>query len=506
MMLFWSLVVACAHKPPVDVVDDSGENRLVVLHTNDLHGHFLPERAPWIDGEPQIGGFALLDAKVQAIREEVGDSHVLLLDGGDILTGTPLTDIEVRGSRGGAMLEFMELVGYDAWVLGNHEFDKGFSNTAELVKSSKIPVLSSNLDGVEGGVAMEGLQDAIVLEKGGLKVGVIGATTMGLGHLASTSTMAKMKLSPLTQTVSEQLERLDPVTDLIVVLSHIGLEADRRLAEEVSGIDLIVGGHSHTYLPEPEQVNGTWIVQAGSYGRSIGRVEIGVNQDEITDFEGQLVDLLPSPDAEVRPQMRDLVSHYEEIISSEFGQVIAEAEQTLSRSYYFESDLGNWITDVLREAGDTDVAFYNVGGLRADLVGGEVTTGSIYEIFPFGNQVVTFEISASELLGVMLSNAKVALEQNHGSIQQSGVEMTWRERMDTPEAVSIRVGGAPFDPDATYTVTSNSYVAEQANRYLAGAQPANLVGLEATVFDVAVAAAKTGTIQKPIDGRLRKVE
>jgi len=492
----------------VESVDETaGSDRLVVLHTNDLHGHFLPERAPWLDGEPAIGGFSLLDAHVQAVREEFGESQVLLLDGGDILTGTPLTDIEVRGSQGGAMLEFMELVGYDAWVLGNHEFDKGFENTAKLVASSRIPVLSSNLDGTDGGVAMEGLLDSVVLDKGGLKVGVVGATTMGLGHLASTATMSNMTLRPLSETVAEQVALLDPQTDLVVVLSHIGLEADRRLAEEVSGIDLIVGGHSHTYLPEPEKVNGTWIVQAGSYGRSIGRLELGVKDDAIASFQGEIVDLVPdSVTGSVRSEMSDLVAKYEQIITEEFGEVLSKADATLSRSYHFESDLGNWITDVLREAGGTDLAFYNVGGLRADLVKGDVTTGSIYEIFPFGNQVVTFEISASELLGVMLSNARVSLEQNHGSIQQSGVEMTWRERMETPEVVSITVGGAPFDPDAIYTVTSNSYVAEQANRYLAGAQPANLRGLGATVFDVATAAARTGPIRKPVDGRLQKVE
>jgi 5'-nucleotidase/UDP-sugar diphosphatase len=497
--MIWSLLFACLHvRHPPESEQAEGPRTLTVLHTNDLHGHFLPERAAWIDGEPKIGGFAALDSWVQATEKAHGQGNVLMLDGGDLLTGTPLTDIEVRGTLGGAMLEFMELVGYDAWVVGNHEFDKGFENAAKLV----LAVLSTNLDNQEGGNAMPGLKDSVVFERAGLKIGVIGATTMGLGHLASAETMSQIQLSPLVESVQAEIDRLDPETDLLVVLSHIGLDADRRLADKVKGLDLIVGGHSHTHLSEPEQVNGTWIVQAGSYGRSVGQVTLTVENDAISSFSGEVVDLVAEVVPEkVRPEMAELVAHYSSQITSEYGQVISNAKATLGRSYHYESDLGNWITDVLREAGKSHVALYNVGGIRADLVAGEVTVGSIYEIFPFGNQVVTFELTGTEVLGVLLDNARTTLERDHGCIQLSGANMVWQERMGAPEAVEITVGGEPFDPDAIYTVTSNSYVAEQADRYLSGASPKNLKGLEQTVFDVALAAAKAGPIEAPPKGR-----
>ncbi len=501
--MIWSLLLACLHvRTAPEAEQAEGPRTLTVLHTNDLHGHFLPERAAWIEGEPEIGGFAALDSWVQATEEERGEDNVLMLDGGDLLTGTPLTDIEVRGTLGGAMLEFMELVGYDAWVVGNHEFDKGFENAAKLVAASAMSVVSTNLDNREGGLAMPGLKDSVVIERAGLKIGVIGATTMGLGHLASAATMSQIQLAPLVESIQGEMDRLDPETDLLVVLSHIGLDADRRLAEKVEGLDLIVGGHSHTHLSAPEQVNGTWIVQAGSYGRSVGQLTLSVENDAISAFSGEVVDLVADvvPE-EVRPEMAQLVARYSSLIESEYGQVISNAKATLGRSYHYESDLGNWITDVLREAGKSHVALYNVGGLRADLVAGEVTVGSIYEIFPFGNQVVTFELTGTEVLGVLLDNARTTLEKDHGCIQLSGANMVWRERMGAPEAMEITIGGEPFDPDATYTVTSNSYVAEQASRYLAGAAPKNLKGLELTVFDVALAAAKAGPIEAPPKGR-----
>jgi 2',3'-cyclic-nucleotide 2'-phosphodiesterase (5'-nucleotidase family) len=501
--MIWSLLLACLHvRNSPEAEQAAGPGTLTILHTNDLHGHFLPERAAWLDGNPKIGGFAALDSWVQATEKERGANNVVVLDGGDLLTGTPLTDIEVRGTMGGAMLEFMELVGYDAWVVGNHEFDKGFANAIKLVAASAIPVLSVNLDNREGGNAMPGLKDSIVIERAGLRIGIIGATTMGLGHLASAATMSRIQLAPLAESVQGELDRLDPDTDLLVLLSHIGLDADRRLAEKVEGLDLIVGGHSHTHLSIPEQVNGTWIVQAGSYGRSMGQVTLSVENDAISSFSGEVVDLVAGvvPD-KVRPEMAKLVAYYSNQISDEYGQVISNARATLGRSYHYESDLGNWITDVLREAGKSHIALYNVGGLRADLVEGEVTVGSIYEIFPFGNQVVTFQLTGTEVLGVLLENARTAMEQDHGCIQLSGANMVWRVRMGAPEAVEITIGGEPFDPAATYTVTSNSYVAEQAARYLSGASPKNLKGLEQTVFDVALAAAKAGPIEAPPKGR-----
>ena len=228
---------------------------------------------------PQGRGFVYgTGVLVQHIEDMHGADRVLLLDGGDLLTGTPLTDVEIRGSQGGAMLDFMEAVGYDAWVIGNHEFDKGFENVEALVSSSKIPAISANVRAPDGGPAFTGQQPSTILEAGGFKIGVIGATTEQLEGLVSPDTWSRLDLIPVAEAVAEQVEILDPQTDLIVVLSHIGLDADKALAEAVDGVDLIVGGHSHTHLDTPEKIGGTWVVQAGSYCRTLGVVRVGMLQ------------------------------------------------------------------------------------------------------------------------------------------------------------------------------------------------------------------------------------
>jgi len=480
-----------------------GANEVVILHTNDLHGHFLPERAPWLENSPSIGGFVAIDNYVSEREERFGESNVLLLDGGDILTGTPLTDMVVRGSQGGAMLEFMEAVGYDAWVVGNHEFDKGFENISKLVLDSRIPVLSSNLNHPEtDGTAIEGLLRSVILTTDSLRVGVIGATTMGLGHLASADTMSNIALAEVTETVSDEVALLDESTDLIVVLSHIGLDADKMLAEAVPGIDLIVGGHSHTHLDEPVEVNETWIVQAGSYGRSIGEVRVTVESDRIVAFSGALNDLPEMRGDEiVDSEVGRLTNQYREAIESEYGQVVGEAAGDFNRNYNHESSLGMWVTDVLREELGADLGLYNAGGIRSDIVGGPLTPNDIFNVFPFSNQVVTFEITGAELMAMFVQNAHAEAFEDRGALQISGANVVWRLRMESPEIVSAFIGDDAIEADRLYTVATNSYLHDQAERYLAGANPTNMTPSGRTVFEVALERVREGIITPPTASR-----
>ncbi len=509
--MLWTLAALVACQKPTAVPEtpsglEPGE--FMVLHTNDLHGHFLPGRAKWLDGQPDIGGMLELDAWVGGLEAEHGPENVLLLDGGDILTGTPLTDLEIRGARGGAMLEFMELVGYDAWAVGNHEFDKGYENLAAFVASSGIPVVSANLDAPDGsGPAIPGLKDSVVREVNGLQVAIIGGTTEGLGHLASQATMAKIDLRPVAEAVAAEVERLDPDVDLVVALTHIGVDADRALAEAVPELDLIVGGHSHTRLEEAIRVGDTYIVQAGDYCKALGMIRATVVDGQIQNFESRLVDMVPGtapgpPSAE----MEALVQRYQDLVDVEYGQAISEAPRSMGRAYSAESDMGNWTADVVRAATGVEVGLYNSGGIRADISAGPVTRMDMFEVFPFGNQVVTFELTGAELMGILLGNAMVASEGSGGMIPLSGATVHWRSRLGAPELVKVTVAGEALEPDRLYRCASNSYVVEQAARYLRGAEPKNILGTGNTMFEVAVEAASAGLVEAPTDSRIHKVD
>ena len=495
------------HVAPVVSTAEQLQGHLVIAHTNDLHAHFEPNRAEWISGAPDIGGFAEIAGHVADLHQTKGEDHVLYLDGGDIMTGTPLMEFEVRGARGGAMLDFMETAGMDAWVLGNHEFDIGFEHITSVVNASKIPVLSANLDAKDGNgePAIMGLQDHTIFERNGMKVGVFGLTTDSLARLTASGAAGAMSVRDVVEVAREQVAALESKVDLVVALTHIGLDKDKQIAESVPGIDLIVGGHSHTALTEPVKVAGTWIVQAGCYARQLGVTEMTIVDGQISTFSAELRNLEPGS-VEVPADAAALVKTWSERISAHFGAVVGSLEGgDLDRPQQPETPLGRWAADTVRLAAEADIGVYNPGGLRDDLVEGEITRGALYNVFPFGNDVVQFEVSGADLVGILLRNASAQGGGRHPSMQLSGVTAQWRMRAGAPELVDVRVGGARLDHSATYTMATNSYIAGQWG-YNLGFEPEGVTKVGMTIFEAAVARAGGGVLSPPADVRMIQLD
>jgi 5'-nucleotidase len=500
-------LVGCAPHPTDVASLPETPGHLTLLHTNDIHGHYLPEAAEWLDGRPAIGGFVRLDAEIDALRAARPKDGVLLLDGGDELTGTPLSDLVVDGCKGGAMHRFFALLGYDAWVIGNHEFDKGLDNLACYTGTHPIEPLSANLRGPDGVAPLLPKQHlSEVFVRSGIRIGVIGATTDSLAGLMNHEDFARLDLLRVEDAVRAEVARLDPITDLVVVLSHIGVDEDEQLARYVPGIDLIVGAHSHTRLTAARHVGETWIVQAGSYNRSLGIDEIDVADDHITNFRYELRDLLPdTAPGPASPEVIALSSQYQAAIDAKYSEVLTQAPALLGRDYNHESALGRWITDALRVSTGTDVGLYNGGGLRADLPAGPVTLGTLYNCFPFGNEVTTFELSGADLQAVVLRNVIADNDEKRGFLSISGVSWTWRVRNGAPELGDVHVGASLLDQARTYTVATNSYVAEQWEKHL-GVQPKNVEGRGTSDFEVAVEYARAhGPVVDPGDVRGKKI-
>ncbi len=500
------LLAACTRVPPAPSAPEGGPRVLTIAHTNDIHGHFLPEPAEWRPDRALVGGFVRLEQEVRAVRRDRPEGTVLTLDGGDQLTGTPLTDLVIDGSKGGAMHALFDAVGYDAWVVGNHEFDKGLDNLAAYTKTHPSLPLAANLLSRDALPLLPQQETSHVFVRNGVRIGIIGLTTQGLGTLMNKTDFARLRLEREQDAARAEVARLDPVTDLVVVLSHIGVENDIALAEAVPGIDLIVGGHSHTRLTEAKKVGETWIVQAGSYARALGVVDLTVENDAITRFSYVLRELGPEtatvpPD----PDLEKLVAGYQTAIDKVYGEVLTTATTTLTRSYNHESPLGRWITDALRDGTDAEVAFYNGGGLRADLAAGPVTKGALFNCFPFGNEVMSFEISGESLIGIILGNLAADATESRGFLSVSGVTWTWRLRNGAPEIVEARVGGKPIDSTRMYRAVSTSYITEQWQKHL-GVAPQALSAVGHTDFDAAVAYAAKGPVADPAPPRAVRVE
>jgi 5'-nucleotidase/UDP-sugar diphosphatase len=491
--------------PPTTAALVGGQ--IVIAHTNDLHAHFEGARADWIDGSPVIGGLAEVGKQVAALHAEKGDDHVLYLDGGDVLTGTPLMEFEVRGAMGGAMLGLMEDAGMDAWVLGNHEFDLGYDNIATMVAASNVTVLSANLDALDGSgaPAIPGLQDHMIFERGGLKIGVFGLTTDSLARLTGTDAVDRMTVVDVVESARQQVAILEPQVDLVVALTHIGLKVDQRIAEEVPGVDLIVGGHSHTPLSKAVQVGDTWIVQAGCYARQLGVVELTVADGRISTFSSELRDLIPGSTPLTGPTA-DGVQTWHDAIETMFAENVSLVQGgNLGRSKHGETTLGRWASDMVKIQGEGDIGIYNPGGLRADLIEGVLTRGDLYQVFPFKNELVRFKMTGLELVGLLIRTADGTLGKNRSVMQFAGLTARWQVKHDVPELVEVRINGSLLRPEDTYTAVTNSYVADRWE-YNLGFEPRNIEVLDLVVFDAAVNEARKGPIVPPPNPRMIRID
>ncbi len=500
--LLWLL--GCAPKAPPPAPDVP--HALTILHTNDIHAHFEPAPAEWLDGHPAIGGFVRLEQEVRALRAARGAPQTLTLDGGDQLTGTPITEINADGSFGGAMHGFLDAIHYDAWVVGNHEFDKGLDNLTHYVENHPVLPLSCNLLRLGSTLPLLPRQEpSHVFAIAGMRVGVIGVTTQELGGLMKGSEFGRLTLLPEIPAVQAEVDRLDPVTDLIVVLSHIGVDNDKALASAVKGIDLIVGAHSHTRLTAAIQVGDTYIVQAGSYNRSLGVVDLVEQDDHITSFHYELHDLLPDtatvpPD----PKLEGMVATYKAEIDHVYGEHVSDAPALLGRSYNHESPLGRWITDGIRDRTGVDIALYNAGGLRADIDAGPVSRLTLFQCFPFQNPVMRFQLTGAQIAGMVALNVTAETDEKSGFLSTSGLSWTWRKSGGVPTVVSVLVDGQPLDPARTYAIAANSYVTEQWQKHLGpDAKPQNVEPLGYTDLDVAVDYARKKPVVDP--GNVRAV-
>ncbi|MBN1543639.1 bifunctional metallophosphatase/5'-nucleotidase [candidate division KSB1 bacterium] len=479
------------------------EGVVTFLHTNDMHCQFTPFPATWIDSEPRplIGGVVALDEQIRRAREAY--PHSLLLDAGDILTGTPLSKISVAGAKGGGFVEMMNLMGYDAMTIGNHEFDEGQENLMRLIELADFDVLSANLLVQDKHLAPQGEK---IYRVGDFRIGVVGLALSALDQVTAIKNLKGVTvLDPIT-TAQAAIDRLDRKTDLIVLLAHQGYELDQELAQQIRGADLIIGGHSHTRLTGAVEKNGVLIVQAGSKTSNLGRLTCRVANDSIIDYEYELiptwVDSVIKPSAELLKQ----VTQYERQIQDEYGKVIGTLETDWVRTSHAESNIGNFITDAMREATQADFAVINSGGIRKDLVAGPITKLDVNEILPFSNYLVTFSCSGDELLELLATTARAAAFRESSMLQVSGIECVFRKLSDGEvELLRTRAGGRPIDPHAVYRGVTVDFVLFGQSKNYFGFEPNNHQETGVLLADAVVDYIVRQTpIRSLIEGRMRR--
>lgn len=454
---------------------------LTIMHTNDVHGHHDPNR----DGD---GGAARQATVVDRIRAEGGNT--LLLDGGDRFTGT-LYHVQYLGQDS---VQIMNAIGYDAMTLGNHEFDNGDEVLAAFVDGLNFPVVTANVDFSGSEDLADMINPYVVLDVGGDQVGIIGLVTPESDILSSPGPelVFDHDLIAVTQAAVDELTAMG--VNKIILVTHIGYNADVEVAQGVSGVDVVVGGHTNTFLSNVyagaqgeyptvlESASGepVLVVQAATATEYLGRLDVEFDADGVlSDWEGDaiLLSRYITPD----PAISDLLAGLAEPIEALRAQGVGESSVALvgdrSVCRVEECNMGNLITDAMRADTGAEIAITNGGGIRASIDEGEVTLGEVLTVLPFGNLVSTLDLTGANVIAVLENGvSRIALTED-GVIQRDGASGRFLQvsgisyTFDPTQEAGSRIvevlldNGDPIDPDAIYSVVTNDFVRNGGDGY-----------------------------------------
>jgi len=434
---------------------------ITIIHHNDFHAANMPHQIISDSGDTiTIQGIAGLSGLVKAVRDTAMTS--LWLYAGDEYTGTPISSM----TRGASQIQICRRLNIDVATLGNHEFDYGTERAEAFRDSLGIPVLGgANLVDQTGKPFALTHYDTTVST---VPIRIIGLVPPDLHLLTSAGATGQLKV--LSQ--SEAVRRFLPDSHrLVVVLSHMGLRADTVLAREVPEIDIIVGGHRHAVLHTPlligvdgrlpdsliigngnKALSGCLVVQAGARGIYLGILNLSVKNGDVVSASGRLL-LNNGSLANSDTMLAAYVDALENSYTQALDDVIATLTEPLfNRPFGEETSMGRWVTDAFRRSVGADLAFQNPGGLRKTIETDEVKVRDIWEACPFGNSMMIFELSGSELVQVM----DYLADRPREPLLVSGLQV--KLDMKTKRAEDLRIAGKPVDPDRKYKAITLSYI------------------------------------------------
>jgi 5'-nucleotidase/UDP-sugar diphosphatase len=433
------------------------EVNLRILYVNDFHGFAEAYRPP--GSQESLGGVACLAGEVKRLRR---GKPTLLLAAGDMIQGHSWANL----FKGRSAIALMNLMRFDAMVVGNHEFDFGQDVLKRRIAAARFPVLGANVEGLSG------LKPYVYKNIQGLKVAIIGVVTPDTPQATHPGNVAGLKFLPPATSVEKYLPELKKHGDLIIVLSHIGYQADRDLAAKVPGIGVIVGGHSHTKLLEPAVVGNTIIVQAWEHAKALGVLDLTVEDGKIKKFSGHLQMIKPGQCREDKA-VRSLVKRYAVRVNAVLGEKIGEAAVDLDGEHVRsrESNLGDLLADIFRQTTGANAVIINGGGIRASIPKGIITVKDIYSVLPFNNYLVAIKLTGKQIREA-LEYGVSGLEEGAGRFPQvSGLSFTYRAKAPAGSRVKkIMIGGQPLDPKKEYAVATNDFMAAGGDGYRAFGQ------------------------------------
>ena len=410
------------------------EQKIYVVSTNDMHAN--------IDNFPQMA--ALIDS-LRAVHPDL-----LLFSAGDNRSGNPINDRYEQASK--PMYDLMDTVGFDLSTFGNHEWDGGVLALRDVLTWAKFPFVCANVT-FDDTLHMPNVSPYVVIERDGLKIGVIGGIQLGLNGLPDfhPKHAAGSHFVPFEEVLPGYLEELKDC-NAVFLLTHLGYEEDREVAEHFPKVAAIFGGHSHTQVADKQLVNGVLVTQAEAKVKYVTLSTFTFIDGKIVDKDMQLLSIKNFPKRDEKVQA--MVDNYN---SNKFFYKVIGTNLTPINSY---ESLGCLMTDAIRYTSGADMGFQNPGGVRYDTLSARpIMLKDMLALDPFDNEIIHYTLTGQEIINLM----KCCFVTDGGPIYCSGCSYTYKVD-DNGEMTDIKVtleNGKPLDMNAKYSIVMNSYMASK---------------------------------------------
>ena len=436
------------------------EKEFVILFTNDFHSQIEPLSKEETYNADR-GGVKRIKALVDSVR--TAEKTVFLADAGDYVQGTYYFSL----LNGVVEMAAMDQLGYDVRTLGNHEFDKKMSCLYDMLMWSDVQTVATNYDFSRTSLA-DRIDQSLIIEKNGIKVGFIGLNVR-LANLVPPSSIEGVEWQNAINVADQEAQKLrDQGADIVIALSHLGYEKnstevyyDRGIAMNTRNIDMIIGGHSHTFLNYADFIKNkdnesVPVVQTGSKGICLGYAKVKIDKSGKPYFTYKLIPVKNHLDKKLDPQFSALIDEYSESVAFKMEEVIGTCPKAIRKGtpesplYNLTGDALIWMAKEFMDV-DADVSVYNAGGIRAEISEGNLTIGDVYAVYPFDNL-----LSILTLKGKDLKTVFDYVASNGGLPVNSAVKLV----ISNKKVKSVTLNGKAIDDNKTYTLATIDYVVE----------------------------------------------
>ena len=507
---------------------------LNILHINDWHSRIESnnkyESTCSAEEETKnecIGGAGRLVTAIAQERDKLKGQNVLLLNGGDNFQGS----LFYTTYKGAVEAEFLNQMKFDAMTVGNHEFDDGEDALVPFLEKIQFPVLSANVHPNAQSKVGDRIKPSIVLEVGGEKIGIVGAVTNDTPEIASPG--PNITIADDVQNITAEVEKLKAQgVNKIIALTHVGYPRDKEMIAKIPGVDVVVGGHSHSLLsntdakaegPYPTMIDNpdgykVPVTQAASYSKYLGEFKVVFDDNGVVkEASGDpiFLDSTIKPDEAVLARVKELGAPIEELKNKEVSETTKAIDGDRKSCRARECEMGNLVADAIldrvKDQG-VQIVFQNGGGLRASIDQGVVTMGEVLTVLPFQNTLATFQISGKDVTAALESGLG-QIEEGAGRFPQvAGLKYSFDKTAPVGsrvKSVEVMENGAwaPIDPAKEYIAATNNYVRQGGDGYKIFATDAKNAydygpGLEQVVADY-LAAHRPYT--PALDGRITEI-